>query len=72
MARVRVRVLLWCWRSLVCLTTGKRLTDYLRKLYNTPPPWNGGTAGRPDKLADVSIFTRFHFLGIPGRVFFIV
>ena len=39
------------------------------KPYNTLPPWNGGIAGRPDIRADVSISKRFHFLGIPGRVF---
>ena len=31
---------------------------------------NGGIAGRPDIRADVSTSKRFHFLGIPGRVFF--
>ena len=31
---------------------------------------DGGVAGRPDIRADVSLSKRFHFLGIPGRVFF--
>ena len=60
---------------LVRLTTCKRLINCLPKLslittYNTLPPSNGEIAGRPELRADLPISKRFHFLGIPGRVFF--